>query len=123
MPQEWVAFLREFGLPLTMLVILGVLTVRGVFVTGKSADARVAEVKLALVDLKAAHEREIANIKATCARTIELADLEKAYREERRLEERSNRLLTEEALRQQVTVMRDMTELMKDIERNLRATP
>lgn len=105
MPQDWIAFLREFGLPLTMLVIVGVLISRGVFVTGKSSDQRVAD----LVE---------ANAKA-----LVLAEQERDYREARRLEERANRLLSEEALRNQVSVMRDMTELLKDIERNIRGTP
>jgi len=98
------AFLREFGLPLTMLVVAGILLIRGDFVTGRSANERVQDVKTA------------------AAEAVEAADEEKAYREERRLEERSNRLLTEEALRQQVIVMRDMTELLKDIERNIRGS-
>ena len=102
MPQDWVAFLREFGLPLTMLVAGVVLISRGTFVTGKSADMRIEDIKKSNTD------------------TLIIAEREKTYREDRRLEERSNRLLVEEALRNQVTVMRDMTELLKDIERNIR---
>lgn len=102
--MDWLAFIEKFGLPLTMLVAGGVLLARGVFVTGNSADARVA-------DLKAAN-----------AIALVAAEQEKSYREERRLEERANRLLTEEALRNQVGVMRDMTELLKDIERNIRGS-
>lgn len=101
--MDWPAFLREFGLPLTMLVAGGVVIARGIFVTGKSADQRVADV-----------------IKSYEARIV-AEQQEKAYREERRLEERANRLLTEEALRNQVTAMRDMTEVLKDVERNIRA--
>lgn len=102
MPQEWAAFLREFGLPLSMLVVVAIGFQRRIFVLGKDADARVDDVK------------------AASAIALGLAEQEKAYREDRRLEERANRLLTEEALRNQVTVMRDMTELLKDIERNFR---
>lgn len=102
MPTDWVAFLREFGLPITMLVVLGVAFGRGIFVTGASSNARIKD------------------IQQSSAEAVALAEKEKTYREERRLEERASRLRAEEALSNQVTVMRDMTELLKDIERNLR---
>jgi hypothetical protein len=101
--MDWVPFLREFGFPITVIAVMSWVLYRGIYVRGKDADARVAEVT-----------------KNYEGRIVE-AEREKAYREERRLEERTNRLLTEDTLRNQVNVMRDMTELMKDIERNLRS--
>lgn len=101
--MDWVAFLREFGLPTAMLAIGGYVFARGIIVTGKSADQRVADLS------KSYEERLVAEQE------------EKAYREARRLEERANRLLTEEALRNQVNAMRDMTEVLKDVERNIRS--
>lgn len=85
-----------------MLVLGGYVVWKGIFVTGRSADQRVA-------DLTRSHQDALKSAKD-----------EAAYREERRIEERANRLLLEEALRSQVHVMRDMTELLKDIERNFR---
>lgn len=101
--MDWVAFLEKFGLPLTMLAIVSYVIARGIFVTGKSSDQRVA-------DLTKSYEER-----------LDAESKEKAYREERRLEERANRLLTEEALRNQVNAMRDMTEVLKDVERNIRS--
>lgn len=110
--MDFVPFLREFGLPLTMLVIGGFLVESERFVTGKSSNAKVEA-------LRKSKDEEIATLKLAHEAQMKTAEAEKAYREERRVEERSNRLLTEEALRNQVSVMRDMTELLKDIERNL----
>lgn len=101
--MEWVPFLREFGLPMLMLAIGAYAVSKGLIVSGKSADQRVEEIKQSYEDQLAVERQE------------------KAYREERRLEERANRLLTEEALRNQVNAMRDMTEVLKDVERNIRA--
>ncbi len=102
--MEWVGpLLEKYGIGATVVVIVAFALWKRILVLGSDADARLKDVKDA-----AQAERE-------------LAEKEKTYREERRIEERANRLLTEEALRNQVGVMRDMVELLKDIERSFRA--
>ena len=100
--MDWIPFIREFGFPITVIAVGAWALYKRVLVLGRDSDARLDE-------LKKSHAEELAR-----------QEVEKTYREERRIEERSNRLMTEEVLRNQVTVMRDMTELLKDIERNIR---
>lgn len=99
---DWTAFLREFGFPVTVLAVVSVGFYRRWFVLGSEAEEQ-------LNDLRKDYE----------ARLTE-AEAEKAYREERRIEERDSRIKTEETLRSLVGGMRDMTELLKDIEREFR---
>jgi hypothetical protein len=95
----------KYGLAIAGFVMLIVALRARFFVLGSDADSRVSD------------------LKASYAEALRLADAEKEYREARRLEERTNRLATEEALRKQLDVMKEQTELLKDIERSLLSRP
>lgn len=85
-----VAFLREFGLPMTMLIVFGVALQRRWFVTGTELE-----------------------------RKQKLLEDEMAYRERLRVEERESRTAAEQRLAANVEATRELIEVVRDIERRI----
>jgi hypothetical protein len=96
------ALITEFGLPIGMLVGFIGLIVTDQLRSGRSVDAR---------DKK--RDEDIAKERADAKSQIE-------YREALRVEERARSDRLELTLASQTTALRDITEVLKDVEREIR---
>ena len=101
MPDQALAFLREFGLPLSLFVGLVWAGYKGWIRWGPQVDAE-----------SAAREKQWAEERSTAAQEI-------AYRETLRVEERIRSDKLETGLTTALGALRDMTEVLKDVEREL----
>ena len=89
-PDQWVAFLREFGLPLTMLVVLAVAFYRRWLITGTD------------------HQRK-----------VDLLQSEIEYRERLRVEERASRIAAEERLARLTSTLPKLADALAKREQDL----
>jgi hypothetical protein len=91
-PEAWVAFLREFGLPLSMLALGAVALYRRWIVTGSD------------------HQRK-----------VDLLTAEVEYREARRIEERLSRVAAEERLAKLTNTLPRLADALAKREQDLEA--
>lgn len=99
--MDWLALAERFGIPLVGLVLFSVAIYRGWLRSGPQVDAAT----------KAATD--------SVATALALAEKEIEYREVLRAEERSRADRLEQTLVTTVATLRDMTEVLKDVEREL----
>lgn len=89
-PESWIAFLREFGLPLTMLVVLAVALYKRWIVTGTD------------------HQRK-----------VDLLTSEIEYRERLRVEERASRVAAEDRLSRLTNTLPKLADALSKREQDL----
>jgi hypothetical protein len=98
---DLISLLRDYGLPLVILVLFVVCILRGWLVTGRELD------------------RKVSLLEADHAKQATLLEQEVDYREQRRIEERQSRTAAEERMAAMIDVMKQHTELLGDIEREV----
>lgn len=121
--MDWQQIANQYGLPLAAFVAFVVAIVTGKLRSGSSEDRKEAlmlqQFETERQQLIKNHESERATLIASFDKERAAASAEVLYREQLRVEEKARSERLELALTNQTTALRDLSEVMKDVEREI----